>query len=461
MSSPTSCRYSSHVVDLTIEEGTVTTPIFIEGSPIHESPSLTRTSSWHTPFQHPPLEKRKQPKNNSPEAPFPNASMQHIRGSVTDIQVKPINLARRWRRTSQSPPDPNPSLPFNEAQNVDKISNKHARSYHHIRSSEHQADMNPILNYHSDPHPAISSISGLASELQDAKEAFQQHWVQKWRPLRAEHILGNEKNAGYLREWMHALRLHFDTGSSSTIKSTKSRRNYRKRKRRDHPEVVREVTRKRRTASGLDGWIVDDDDDDSDHDFNKASDGFEDFEDWPLPSSCDPREPPPIFFGKKIRNTILLVGPPGCGKTAAVYACAEELGWNVFEVHSGLGRRGGTHLDDLIGDVGRNHTLPQPLLFHRGRSEPPSPVKRRSTNAVNIRDELPGTEIHPQSAVLIEEADVVFTDEVGFWPSVIAFIRDSRRPVIITCNGGLPFVWLGCLSDLCGRPFLRCVPDPS
>lgn len=321
--------------------------------------------------------------------------------------------------------------------------------------------MNPILNYHSDPHPAISSISGLASELQDAKEAFQQHWVQKWRPLRAEHILGNEKNAGYLREWMHALRLHFDTGSSSTIKSTKSRRNYRKRKRRDHPEVVREVTRKRRTASGLDGWIVDDDDDDSDHDFNKASDGFEDFEDWPLPSSCDPREPPPIFFGKKIRNTILLVGPPGCGKTAAVYACAEELGWNVFEVHSGLGRRGGTHLDDLIGDVGRNHTLPQPLLFHRGRSEPPSPVKRRSTNAVNIRDELPGTEIHPQSAVLIEEADVVFTDEVGFWPSVIAFIRDSRRPVIITCNGGLPFVWLGCLSDLCGRPFLRCVPDPS
>jgi hypothetical protein len=241
---------------------------------------------------------------------------------------------------------------------------------------------------------------------------------------------------------MHALRLHFDTGSSSAVKGTKSRRVRKKRKRREQrPEVVREVTRKRKKAGDLDSWIVGDgDDDDDDDDLNEDYNGLDDF-DWSLPSSQDPSEPRPISFGKKIRNTILLVGPSGCGKTAAVYACAEELGWNVFEVYPGLGKRGGTHLDDLIGDVGKNHTLPQPLLFHRGRSEPPSPVKRRTTTTADTFDQTLKTEIHPQSAVLIEEADVVFADEAGFWPSVVAFIRDCRRPVIITCNGRIRCPW--------------------
>jgi hypothetical protein len=199
--------------------------------------------------------------------------------------------------------------------------------------------------------------------------------------------------------------------------------------------------------------MVDDSDDDDDYDDDLHEyDGFEDLDDYSLPSSWDPRESMPISFGRKIRNTILLVGPPGCGKTAAVYACAEELGWNVFEVYPGLGKRGGTHLDGLIGDVGKNHILPQPLLFHRGRSEPPSPVKKRSTNAVDTFDDLPEAEIHPQSAVLIEEADVVFADEAGFWPSVVAFIRSCRRPVIITCNGELTCVtWRGTNA----RPFLQ------
>lgn len=447
------------VIDLSMEQGTAKSPIVIEESPICELPSLTLAPPWDIPLQPPPLGKRKQPKHDSPDAPFPNASTQHIRDSVTRVQAAPISLVRRRRRTSQPPLEPDQSLPLNEVLNINKISNELARSHHRVRSSE-QADVNAILSCHGDLHPAVSSIFGLASELQCVRETSQQHWIQKWRPRRAEHILGNERNACYLREWMHTLRLHFDRGSSSTLKGTKSRRNHKKRKRRgQRPEVVREVTKKRKKAGDLDGWIVDDDDDD---DLNEEYDGLENLDDWSLPSSWDPSEPRPISFGKKIRNTILLVGPPGCGKTAAVYACAEELGWNVFEVHPGLGKRGGTHLDDLIGDVGKNHTLPQPLLFHRGRSEPPSPVKKRSTNAVDTFDRIPETEIHPQSAVLIEEADVVFADETGFWPSVVAFIRDSRRPVIITCNGGttMSVVANHAGTNVRRLPY-RCVPDPS
>ena len=443
-----------------MEQGTAKLPIVIEGSPIREKPYLTLASPRLIPFQPLPLGKLKQSKHSSPDTPFPSASTQHIRDSVMEVQATPISLVRRRRRTSQSPLDSNLSLSLKEALNVDKVSNELAGSCYRVRSSEHEADASSILSCHGDLHP-VSSIFGLASELQRVKETSQQHWNQKWRPRRAEHILGNERNACYLREWMHALRLHFDSGSSSTTKSTKSKRNHKKRKRKDQrPEVVREVTRKRKKAGDLDGWLVGDDDDDGDddNDLDEVYDGLENFDGC----SWDPSEPRPISFGKKIRNTILLVGPPGCGKTAAVYACAEELGWNVFEVHPGLGKRGGTHLDDLIGDVGKNHTLPQPLLFHRGRSEPPSPVKKRPTDAVDTLDTIPENEIHeihPQSAVLIEEADVVFADEAGFWPSVVAFIRDSRRPVIITCNGGITTVIVsGCCGNSFATPILQICP---
>ncbi|KAF7221111.1 ATPase family AAA domain-containing protein 5 isoform X1 [Nothobranchius furzeri] len=46
-------------------------------------------------------------------------------------------------------------------------------------------------------------------------------------------------------------------------------------------------------------------------------------------------------------NTILITGPTGVGKTAAVYACAQELGFKVFEVNASSQRSGRLILSQL------------------------------------------------------------------------------------------------------------------
>ena len=37
----------------------------------------------------------------------------------------------------------------------------------------------------------------------------------------------------------------------------------------------------------------------------------------------------------RLCNTVLITGPTGVGKTAAVYACAQELGFKVSHSYSG------------------------------------------------------------------------------------------------------------------------------
>ncbi|XP_074045079.1 ATPase family AAA domain-containing protein 5 isoform X2 [Macrotis lagotis] len=51
--------------------------------------------------------------------------------------------------------------------------------------------------------------------------------------------------------------------------------------------------------------------------------------------------------GNSLCNTVLITGPPGVGKTAAVYACAQELGFKIFEVNASSQRSGRQILSQL------------------------------------------------------------------------------------------------------------------
>lgn len=64
----------------------------------------------------------------------------------------------------------------------------------------------------------------------------------------------------------------------------------------------------------------------------------------------------------QIKNKAVLVhGPPGAGKTSAVYALANDLGYEVLEVNASDVRNKDA-MNNLVGECGKQHSL-----FHKGK----------------------------------------------------------------------------------------------
>ncbi|RMZ77687.1 hypothetical protein DV738_g4311, partial [Chaetothyriales sp. CBS 135597] len=168
------------------------------------------------------------------------------------------------------------------------------------------------------------------------------------------------------------------------------------------------------------------------------------------------------------KNAVLICGPHGCGKTASVYAVANELGFEVFEIHPGM-RRSAKDIFDRVGDMTANHLVQQstPLRHPRSTAATESdgsgdlreessddrqqklmdfarrPTKRTIQQAENKPQTSPQEKGRPsqkQSVILLEEVDVLFDDDKSFWSGVQALIQQSKRPIVMTCNSleGVP-----------------------
>jgi len=281
-----------------------------------------------------------------------------------------------------------------------------------------------------------------------AENGDRETFCDRFRPKAASQVLGNVTEATYLRDWLSTLVVGTKDGNG--------------------PRVIRKVPKRK---VKLDDWIVDDI-----NDFDKT----EAEEEVEMPK---PYDEPDLTMGSRpnsyaplsawLTNTILLSGPNGSGKSAAVYAAATELGWEVFEVYPGIGKRTGGNLMSLVGDVGKNHmvgkakdaenTKPSPAGMkaflkptikddedeeapppgsqgepieidddHPERAATPPPrLRNLSVPTTPFRDEAK----FRQSLILLEEVDILFDEEATFWPAVIALIAESKRPVVMTCNG--------------------------
>ncbi|KAJ8264082.1 hypothetical protein GJAV_G00144890 [Gymnothorax javanicus] len=120
-------------------------------------------------------------------------------------------------------------------------------------------------------------------------------WTEKYQPQHSSEVIGNSAAVRRLRCWLEEWKQRADR---------EERRSHRERSQED---------------CSNDSWDCGD---------FQGEGGLEDGE-------------------EALCNTLLITGPPGVGKTAAVYACAQELGFKVFEVNASSQRSGRQILSQL------------------------------------------------------------------------------------------------------------------
>ncbi|KAK6171608.1 hypothetical protein SNE40_019759 [Patella caerulea] len=120
-------------------------------------------------------------------------------------------------------------------------------------------------------------------------------WTERYQPTHSSDIIGNTGNITRLKTWLLEWK-------------HKTHKDARKMK-----KLLTKQSKTSKTSSQDDGWLKEDSD--------FYSDDSEDEED----TLC---------------NTMLITGAHGIGKTATVYALAQELGYKVFEVNTSSSRNG-------------------------------------------------------------------------------------------------------------------------
>ncbi|XP_035385380.1 ATPase family AAA domain-containing protein 5 [Electrophorus electricus] len=139
--------------------------------------------------------------------------------------------------------------------------------------------------------PVDSSTTGTVGAKDGVREDVL--WTEKYQPQHSSDIIGNMASVGKVHSW---------------LKEWKLRANREERRKRQE---------QKQGDDSNDSWLGDD--------------GVEE-----LAEDED-----------QLCNTLLITGPTGIGKTAAVYACAQELGFKVFEVNCSSQRSGRQILSQL------------------------------------------------------------------------------------------------------------------
>ncbi|NXE87560.1 ATAD5 protein, partial [Menura novaehollandiae] len=135
----------------------------------------------------------------------------------------------------------------------------------------------------SDPN----ALSGVAKE--------DMLWTEKYQPQDSSELVGNKKEIERLHSWLKEWKRRADLEEKRIQKGEKE---------------------------------------DKEHEDSLSSLDFKDSKSDVEEETC-------------LCNTVLITGPPGVGKTAAVYACAQELGFKIFEVNASCQRSGRQILSQL------------------------------------------------------------------------------------------------------------------
>ena len=349
----------------------------------------------------------------------------------------------------------------------------------------------------SSPHGAIKGLYARIAESTTAFDRFEcepHDWVHKYAPQTAEDVLQAGHEAMILRDWLKGLTISavenrgFEpTGSKASSLNSKKNGGNPKRK-------------KRKRAEGLEDFVISSDEEANQ--MNRVSTA----ESPELAAHDQSSVKKSVIRAvdmvkrpgglERAANAVIISGPHGCGKTAAVHAVAQELGFEIFEINSGS-RRSGRDILDKVGDMTKNH-----LVSHQQEEENKHLVDDnenmlRATEALRkdiesgrqgtmnaffkpkpetinkatskLRGRPPKKEtavkkpVHKtvraqkQSLILLEEVDILFEDDKQFWATTVDLILRSRRPIVMTCTNEC----LIPLEDMVLFAILRFSPPPE
>lgn len=336
-------------------------------------------------------------------------------------------------------------------------------------------------------HPAVQHVyKEIATSLTafDNFDCETQDWVHKYAPAYAGQVLQAGCEVLILRDWLKTLTINsVDFRASHTSKT------------RDSSISSRKATtkRKRRRAEELDGFVLSSDEEINE--MNQVTDSEDPQNNNSIlrKSVIQSRNAGDSGNSERVTNAVVISGPHGCGKTAAVRAVARELGFEVFEINSGS-RRSGRDILDKVGDMTRNHLvknahsdqgadtkeeaatmdllsekLKQDLdsgrqgtmnSFFKSKGAPKKSLSKRKSKvqiASPKKDSPRKQQSQKQSLILLEEVDVLFDEDKTFWTTTIELLVQSKRPIIMTCTDEslLP------LEDMVLYAILRFTPPPE
>jgi len=305
-------------------------------------------------------------------------------------------------------------------------------------------------------------------------------WAHKYAPKRAEDVLQQGPEVFILRDWLESLTI-------SAVENINGSKRIRDSSVASMASGVKK--KRRRRAEALDGFVVSSDEEGDQMNeiptFRRSGSagGGESSLKRSVIRGGDLSQMPGVQ--DRSNNAVVISGPHGCGKTAAIYAVAQELGFEIFEINAGS-RRSGKDILDKVGDMTRNHLVNHSAeadskgtvgdgedLLHLTNSlkqdiasgrqgtmqsffQPKAATKTKPRGRPRKKDDAPKAKASPekaslgkaspkkaslknlkiqkQSVILLEEVDVLFEEDKQFWATTLEMIMRSKRPVIMTCT---------------------------
>jgi hypothetical protein len=113
-----------------------------------------------------------------------------------------------------------------------------------------------------------------------------------------------------------------------------------------------------------------------------------------------------------LTNVMMVTGPTGAGKTAAVYACASELGYRVLEMHAGMLRSGAAVKKEL-----------SEATKSKGFSLTAAPSLGAAGAAAATAKDL--------NLILFEDADIFFDADNGLYAAILNIVKQAAGKVCV------------------------------